>query len=86
MRLAYVLNGIIDLYCFLIIAYVLLSWFQSTKNKMVRDIYKVLGTVVEPYLKLFRKFIPPVGGMDLSPILALLVLQIVARFVIGLLL
>ena len=40
----------------------------------------------DPYLNLFKKFIPPIGGMvDVSPIVALLVLQFGVRLLIGLL-
>ena len=45
-----------------------------------------LGKLCDPYLDVFRRFIPPIGGMiDVSPIVALLVLQLATRFVVGLL-
>jgi YggT family protein len=83
--LVQLLSTLLNLYCFLIFAWAILSWFQNTHG-IVRDIYKVLGTIVEPYIKLFRRFIPPMGGMDLSPLIALLVLQIVGRLLLRLLL
>ena len=50
------------------------------------DINTVLGKICDPYLNLFKKFIPPIGGMvDVSPIVALLVLQFGVRLLIGLL-
>ncbi|MDR1089364.1 MAG: YggT family protein [Coriobacteriales bacterium] len=81
-QLATILRSIIDLYCLIIFVWAMLSWFQ-TANKTVRDIYRVLDRVVAPYVKLFRRFIPPVGGMDLSPLIALLVLQILSRLLLG---
>ena len=48
---------------------------------------KVLGflrDVSEPYLAVFRRFIPPLGPLDLSPIVALLVLQIVGGLIVSL--
>ena len=43
-----------------------------------------LRDVSEPYLRIFRKFIPPIGMFDLSPIVALLVLYFVGQIVVGL--
>ena len=43
-----------------------------------------LRDVSEPYLRIFRRFIPPLGPIDLSPLVAILVLRIVGGIVIGL--
>ena len=43
-----------------------------------------LRDVSEPYLRIFRRFIPPIGPMDLSPIVAILVLQIVGGIIVSL--
>jgi uncharacterized protein YggT (Ycf19 family) len=40
--------------------------------------------VAEPYLRIFRRFIPPIGPLDLSPIVAILVLRIVGGILVGL--
>lgn len=49
---------------------------DSDRSGILADIETVLGKVCDPYLNLFRKFIPPIGGMvDVTPIFALLVLQ-----------
>lgn len=51
---------------------ILLSWFPGLQgNALVRPII----TIVDPYLNLFRNTVPPVFGLDLSPILAILLLQ-----------
>ena len=84
MQLVLILNSIVNFYCLLIFVWVILSWFSA--SKVARDIYKVLDTIVGPYVKLFKKFIPPMGGMDFSPFIALIVLQLVARLLFGLLL
>ena len=50
---------------------------------ILADIYQVLGKVCDPYLNLFRKIIPPIGGMvDVTPIVALLVLQFGVRLLV----
>jgi YggT family protein len=68
-----ILLGLIDFYVILIIVYVLMSWFP--KSGIFEDVYRVLGSVVEPYVGLFRRIIPPLGMVDVTPIVALLVLQ-----------
>ncbi|MNF14285.1 YGGT family protein [compost metagenome] len=60
----------------MIIGYVLLSWLPNARESFIGVF---LGKLVEPYLGIFRRFIPPIGGMlDLSPILAVFALQFVA--------
>ena len=62
----------IDLYLILLIIYILMSWVPSTRETKFGII---LGKIVEPYLGFFRKFIPPLGMIDISPIVAIFVLN-----------
>ena len=56
-----------------------------TDRGILADINRVLAKVCDPYLNLFRKLIPPLGGMvDVTPIIALLVLQFGVRLLINL--
>ncbi|MBD2870113.1 YggT family protein [Paenibacillus sp. IB182493] len=65
-----------NIYTFMIIGYVLLSWLPNARESFIGVF---LGKLVEPYLSIFRRFIPPIGGMlDLSPILAVFALRFVA--------
>lgn len=74
-----------DVYTTIIFVYVLMSWIPHDRG-IVGDIYRVLGRLCDPYLDLFRRFIPPIGGMvDISPIFALLVLQFGVRLITSLL-
>ena len=83
---AYLIYSLADVYTMIIFVYVLMSWIPNTTG-VIGDIYRVLGKVCDPFLDLFRRFIPPIGGMvDISPIVALLVLQLGVRLVIGVLL
>lgn len=85
MSLAYLIVSLGDAYSTVIFVYVLLSWFPMNGG-LLADINTVLGRVCDPYLDLFRKFIPPIGGMvDVSPIAALLVLQFGVRVLVGIL-
>ena len=74
-------SALIDFYVILIVIYVLMSWFPHEKGIM-KDIYDVMGSVCEPYLGLFRKIIPPVGNIDFSPVVAVLVLELIARLIV----
>ncbi|MCM3746285.1 YggT family protein [Paenibacillus pasadenensis] len=69
------------IYRFLIIGYILLSWLPNARDSFIGEF---IGKLVEPYLSIFRRFIPPIGGMlDLSPIVALLALRFVAYGIVG---
>ena len=73
-----------DRYSMVLFVYVLMSWFPTDRG-ILADINRVLAKVCDPYLNLFRKLIPPLGGMvDVTPIIALLVLQFGVRLLINL--
>jgi YggT family protein len=85
-------RAIITVYTLLIIAYILSSMFFAFGGRVpyARWSSAILGflrDVCEPYLGFFRRFIPPLGPIDLSPVVAILVLQIfggiVARVIQG---
>lgn len=76
------LVSLVDAYCMIIFVYVLMSWFP-VRNGIIGDIYSVLGRICDPYLNIFKKLIPPIGGMvDVTPIIALLVLQFGLRVIL----
>ena len=70
-----IIAGVINFYEVLVFVYVLMSWFPM--RGMLYDVYGVIGSVVEPYVGVFRRFIPPLGGLDFSPWAAILVLEVV---------
>lgn len=80
--LEYFIVSLADVYTMILFVYVLMSWIPQ-KRGIIADIDTVLGRVCDPFLNLFRKFIPPIGGMvDISPIFALLVLQFAVRLIV----
>ena len=82
--LTFIIIQLVNVYTFLIFIYVLMSWIPF-RGGVLGDIYRVLGRICDPYLNLFRRFIPPIGGMvDVSPIVAFLVLQFGARLLLWL--
>lgn len=73
----------LNIYLILLLVRVLLTWFPSVD--MGRPPFSILSQLTDPYLNLFRNIIPPLGGMDFSPILAFFALQIAAGLLGGLL-
>ncbi len=73
-------------YIILIFIRVLLSWIPRLPyNPTLRAVVEFVHEVTDPYLNIFRRFLPPVGGrLDLSPILAIIVLLIAQGVVVGL--
>jgi YggT family protein len=65
-------------YLLCILAYILTSWIPLPYNVWLNRVQRFLYDVVDPYLRLFRRFIPQLSlgglGLDLSPIFAILVL------------
>lgn len=81
----YLLVRLVDFYSLLVFVYCLMSWIPMSAGGWVADIRGVLASVCEPYLGLFRGLIPPMGGIDFSPMVAILALQLGERLVIQLL-
>ncbi|MGB7444510.1 MAG: YggT family protein [Coleofasciculaceae cyanobacterium] len=75
------LANFINIYLILIFVRILLTWFQTVD--WMNQIAAFLSPITDPYLNVFRSFIPPIGGLDLSPILAIIVLQLVAGLLGG---
>ncbi|MDW0111853.1 YggT family protein [Sporosarcina sp. OR05] len=71
-----VIMNVIDIYSILLIIYILMSWVPSTRETTFG---RFLGKITEPYLGFFRKFIPPIGMIDISPIVAIFVLNYLIR-------
>lgn len=58
----------------LLIIYILLSWLPHARSSPIGEL---LERICEPYLSVFRSFIPPIGMIDISPIVALFILHFV---------
>jgi YggT family protein len=71
-------------YTLAIVAYILTSWLRLPYSPTLNRIQRFLYDVCEPFLRLFRRFLPSFGPIDLSPTVALIVLWIVATIVIRL--
>jgi YggT family protein len=81
--LATTLSTFLQIYVVLMIIRVLLSWFPNIN--WYDPPFSILSQLTDPYLNLFRSIIPPLGGIDFSPLIAFFVLQFGSEFLIGLL-
>ena len=78
--LVWLVNTVVQLYIWVIIAGAILSWLVvfnvvNTRNRFVGAVHRFTEAVTRPVLAPFRRFIPPLGGVDVSFIVAFLVLQ-----------
>jgi YggT family protein len=78
-------NVFIWVYILLIFAYVLTSWIRLPYSPWLSRIQRFLYDVCEPYLRLFRRILPSFGPLDLSPMVAIIVLVVVQQVVNSLL-
>ncbi|WP_070120168.1 YggT family protein [Bacillus marinisedimentorum] len=62
----------INIYTYVIIGYILMSWFPNARES---SIGQFLARLAEPYLEPFRRIIPPLGMIDISPIVAIIALN-----------
>jgi YggT family protein len=72
-QLLYFLELGLTFYSFALIIYIFMSWFPGARESSFGE---MLAKICEPYLEIFRKFIPPLGMIDLSPIVAIIVLSL----------
>jgi YggT family protein len=80
---------LVFVYTILIVAYILSSMFFQVGGRLPysRGLNAVMGflrDVCEPFLRIFRRFLPPLGPLDLSPMVAIIVLNIAGAIVANL--
>lgn len=82
-------GALFTVYIVLILANILISWIPRIPyNRALRAVLDFATETTNPYLNLFRRFLPPVGGrgfaLDLSPIIGIFALFLVRALVVGL--
>ena len=85
--LAYLLSLAVDIYIGIIIVQVLLSWLIvfdviNASNPQAKNLIKLLEKATDPVYKPLRKFIPAIGGIDITPIIVILGLQFLRSVVL----
>jgi len=77
-----IIHVIFQVYLLLLFVRILGSWFPEFKQSRIMQF---VNFYTDPYLNLFRKFIPPLGMIDISPIVAIFCLGFIEKFIIILL-
>ncbi len=85
--IVYFISPVIGVLIFMIVVQIIMSWLIqfnviNIRNQFVSTIYYMLSRFVEPILAPIQRIIPSFGGLDLSPIVAILALQWVQGFVL----
>lgn len=83
MGIVYSVAKLFDLFGLILIARILLTWFPNINWH--NQPFKGLRIISDFYLEPFRKVVPPVGMLDLSPIVAFIFLEVIRALVIYLL-
>jgi YggT family protein len=83
----FIINALLTLIVWVIIAYAVLSWLVSfnvvnLRNRGVYQVSQFLERVAQPILRPFQRILPTRGGLDFSPILLFIVIEGVQRYLI----
>ena len=84
-QIGQVIRALLNFYEMLIVVWCILSWFPVREGSLVGDVAVVVNRLVAPYMNLFRRFVPPLGGIDFSQIIAIFALSIIENVVLRLL-
>jgi YggT family protein len=86
-RLLAFIDGLLGFYVMILLVTVIVSWLVAfdvinIRNDVVRSVIRALSAVTDPVLNPLRKVIPPVGGLDLTFLVLLLLIQLVRSVII----
>lgn len=81
----------LDIYIYIIIASAIVSWlivFEviNVRNEQAANIVKLLNKATEPVYKPLRKYIPSIGGVDITPIIVIFGIYLLQRIIVAVLL
>ncbi len=86
------LSFILNIVWWIFLIMIIMSWLISfnvinTRNQFVNSVWRVLNQITEPILKPIRRVIPPMGGLDLSPLIVFVVIfflqNLIASIAVG---
>ena len=77
---------ILDLYWWIVIAMIIMSWLISfnvinTRNQFVEAVWRILNQLTDPVLRPIRKIMPNISGLDLSPIILVIIIFFIQRII-----
>jgi uncharacterized protein YggT (Ycf19 family) len=84
-RIESFIDVFIVVYTLLILLYIITSWVRLPYSTWLNRVQRFLYDVCEPYLRIFRRVLPPLGPLDLSPMVAvavLVVIRVIAHLVL----
>ncbi len=78
---------ILDLYVYILIGSAILSWLiafnvVNTRNQFVAAVAEFLYRVTEPLLRPIRNVLPNLGGLDISPIILILIIYLIQKLIV----
>ena len=85
------LSLILNLVWWVFLIMIIMSWLISfnvinTRNKFVANVWRIINQITDPILRPIRRIIPPLGGLDLSPIIVFIIIfflqQLIANFAV----
>lgn len=76
---------VLQIYIYIVLAMVIMSWLLAFNivnfnNQIVRTIWRVLGQLTDPVLRPIRRIMPNLGGLDISPVILLLIIYVLRVF------
>jgi len=87
--MAFIIGVIVQLICIVIILDVAMSWLiafeiVNKENEAAKNLTSQLKKITDPMYKPIRKYVPPIGGIDLTPLVALIGVQLIGGILVGL--
>ena len=79
--IAYIVDRLFFFYYLIIIIRIFLSWLPNTDWN--QQPFKWIRSITDPFLNIFRGIIPPIGMLDISPVIAIILLQILQGIICG---
>jgi YggT family protein len=74
----------IYVYILLVFAYIITSWIRLPYRPWLGRVQRFLYDVCDPYLRIIRRFVPPLGPLDLSPMIGIVLLIVLRQVLTGL--
>jgi YggT family protein len=73
------LSFILNIVWWIFLIMIIMSWLINfniinTRNQLVDSIWRIVNQITDPILRPIRRFVPPVGGLDLSPIIVFVII------------
>ena len=83
--LAFLVDTVLALYMYVVIVAVIASWLiafgvLNTRNPLARQLIDILVALTEPVFRRIRRFVPAIGGLDLSPVIVAIAIQLLRIF------